>query len=187
MPRLLVLSTSTRPAAAGRPLAAWVAETARTHDGFSVAPADLAEIDLPLLNEPQPAATGVYEHQHTRDWSALVAGADAVLFVLPMYNGSFTAPVKNAVDYLYKEWQGKPVGLLSYSAGPTGGAPAAEALAGVLNRVGTRTAERRPAVPGIAGLVADGGFTAPEGLADEVTALLDELAKLVAQEPVVTD
>ncbi|RSS79668.1 NADPH-dependent FMN reductase [Streptomyces sp. WAC06614] len=186
MPRLLVLSTSTRPTSLGRPLAAWVTETARAHDGFSPVPADLAEIALPLLDEPEPAASGTYVHQHTRDWSATVGAADAVLFVMPMYNGGFSAPLKNAVDYLYAEWKDKPVGLLTYSAGPTGGAPAATMLRPVLARLGCRTAEHSPAVAGINALVGEGGFTAPEGLTDEVTALLDELAKLAAQEPTVS-
>ncbi|MCB5182517.1 NADPH-dependent FMN reductase [Streptomyces antimicrobicus] len=186
MPRLLVLSTSTRPTSAGRPLAHWVAGTARAHGGFSVVAADLAEIALPLLDEPEPAASGRYVHQHTRDWSATVSASDAVLFVMPLHNGGFSAPLKNAVDYLYHEWKDKPVGLLTYSAGPTGGAPAAQMLRPVLARLGIRTAERSPAVPGISTLVGEQGFTAPEGLADEVAALLDELAKLAAQEPTVS-
>ncbi|MFJ3924855.1 NADPH-dependent FMN reductase [Streptomyces sp. NPDC090022] len=181
MPRLLVLSTSTRPTSLGRPLAAWVTETARAHDGFAVTPADLGEIALPLLGEPEQPATGVYTHQHTKDWSALVQSADAVLFVMPMYNGSFNAALKNAVDYLYQEWKGKAVGLVSYSAGPSGGAPAAEMIRTVLDRIGTRTAAQAPAVAGIHTLVADGAFQAPEGLGGQVTELLDELAKLAAE------
>ncbi|MET9606135.1 NAD(P)H-dependent oxidoreductase [Streptomyces sp. NPDC006512] len=183
MTRLHVISAATRPTSSGRPLAAWVADRAREHGGFEVTPVDLGEIALPFLDEPEYASSGIYTHQHTRDWSALVSSADAFLFVLPMYNGGFTAPFKNAVDFLYSEWQGKPVGLVSYSAGPTGGAPAAEMLLPVLTRLGMLPAGRSAAVPGINALVGDEGFEAPAGLAAELTGVLDDVAAL-AKEPV---
>ncbi|MFG2295395.1 NADPH-dependent FMN reductase [Streptomyces sp. NPDC048603] len=185
MPRLLVISTSTRPVSTGRPLATWIGGVAEQHEGFEVVPADLAEINLPLLDEPAAPASGEpYVHQHTKDWSALIESADAVLFVLTMYNGAFTAPLKNAVDFLYREWQGKPVGLVSYTAGPSGGTQAAEGIATVLTRLGARVAESRAAVPSIYGLLGDEGFTAPEGLAEQVAEVLDELAKLATEESV---
>ncbi|MFD6872828.1 MULTISPECIES: NADPH-dependent FMN reductase [unclassified Streptomyces] len=183
MTRLHVISAATRPTSSGRPLAAWVADRARAHGGFEVTPVDLAEIALPFLDEPEYASSGVYAHQHTRDWSALVSSADAFLFVLPMYNGGFTAPFKNAVDFLYSEWQGKPVGLVSYSAGGTGGAPAAEMLLPVLTRLGMLPAGRSVAVAGINALVGEAGFEAPAGLSDELDGVLDDVAAL-AKEPV---
>ncbi len=181
MTRLHVLSAATRPTSSGRPLARWVVEQARARAGFEVTPVDLAEIALPFLDEPEYASTGVYAHQHTRDWSALVDAADAFLFVMPMYNGGFTAPFKNAIDFLYREWQGKPVGIVSYSGGATGGAPAAEMLLPVLTRVGLRPAGRSVAVPGIAGLVGPEGFEAPEGLADDLAGVLEDVAELAAE------
>ncbi|MEV8535310.1 NAD(P)H-dependent oxidoreductase [Streptomyces sp. NPDC051211] len=185
MPRLHIVSTSTRPVSLGRPLASWVAGIAEQHGGFEVTPVDLAEINLPFLDEPEQPAARSYVHPHTHAWSALVESADALLFVLPMYNGSFTAPLKNAIDFLYHEWKGKAVALVSYSAGPTGGAPAAAAIRPVFERLGTRLAEQDVAVPGITRLVGpEGTFTAPEGLADELTTTLDQLAKLLTEEPV---
>ncbi|MFE9404211.1 NADPH-dependent FMN reductase [Streptomyces sp. NPDC006530] len=181
MINLHIVSAATRPTSSGRPLAAWVGAQARTHGGFDVTSVDLAEIALPFLDEPEYASSGVYAHPHTREWSALVDSADAFLFVLPMYNGAFTAPFKNAIDFLYKEWAGKPVALLSYSAGPTGGAPAAEMLLPVLTRLGMLPTERRVAVPGINALLGPDGFQAPEGLADELNAQLEEVASLAAQ------
>ncbi|MFI9720673.1 NADPH-dependent FMN reductase [Streptomyces sp. NPDC052396] len=180
MTRLHVISAATRPTSSGRPLARWVVEQARARGGFEVSPVDLATIALPFLDEPEYASSGNYAHQHTRDWSALVDSADAFVFVLPMYNGGFTAPFKNAIDFLYREWQGKPVGIVSYSAGPSGGAPAAEMLLPVLTRVGMRPAERSVAVAGIPGLVGPEGFQAPEGLAEELAGVLDDVAALAA-------
>ncbi|MFD7555071.1 MULTISPECIES: NADPH-dependent FMN reductase [unclassified Streptomyces] len=181
MTRLHVISAATRPTSSGRPLARWVAEQARARGDFEVTPVDLAEIALPFLDEPEYASSGVYAHQHTKDWSALIESADALVFVLPMYNGGFTAPFKNAVDFLYNEWKGKPVGIVSYSAGPTGGVPAAQMLLPVLTQVGMVPAERSVAVAGIPKLVGTDGFTAPEGLADELTGVLDDVALLAAQ------
>ncbi|GHB41084.1 reductase [Streptomyces cirratus] len=183
MTRLHVISAATRPTSSGRPLAAWVGERARAHGGFEVTSVDLAEIALPFLDEPEYASSGVYTNPHTLEWSALVDSADAFVFVLPMYNGGFTAPFKNAIDFLYKEWGGKPVALFSYSAGPTGGAPAAEMLLPVLTRLGMLPTERRVAVPGINALIGPDGFQAPEGLAEELAGMLDEVAAL-ASEPV---
>ncbi|AZM89295.1 MULTISPECIES: NADPH-dependent FMN reductase [Streptomyces] len=183
MTRLLVISAATRPTSSGRPVAEWVVGQARDHGAFEVAPVDLAELALPFLDEPEYASTGNYAHQHTRDWSAIVDAADAVLFVLPMYNGGFTAPFKNAVDFLYREWQGKPFGLVSYSAGGTGGAPAARMLLPVLTQLGMLPAERSVAIAGINGLVGAEGFNAPEGLAAELAGVLDDVAALV-KEPV---
>lgn len=187
--RLHVVSASVRPTSAARPLARWAADLAREQvrareqARFEVTPVDLAEIALPFLDEPEYASTGIYTHPHTRAWSALVDSADAFLFVLPMYNGGFTAPFKNAIDFLYREWQGKPAGLLSYSGGGSGGAPAGRMLRPVLEAVGMVPAGASVAVPGIGGLVTADGFRAPEGLAGELAAVLDELAAL-ARTPV---
>ncbi|MER7733710.1 NAD(P)H-dependent oxidoreductase [Streptomyces erythrochromogenes] len=181
MTRLHVVSAATRPTSSGRPLAQWVAGQARDHGAFEVTPVDLAEIALPFLDEPEYASTGNYAHQHTRDWSALIDSADAFLFVLPMYNGGFTAPFKNAIDFLYNEWKGKPVGIVSYSAGPTGGAPAAEMLLPVLTRLGMLPAEHSVAIPGIPKLIGAEGFEAPETLADELAAVLADVAELAAK------
>ncbi|AQT72632.1 NADPH-dependent FMN reductase [Streptomyces sp. fd1-xmd] len=180
MTRLHVVSAATRPTSSGRPLAQWVVGQARAHGGFEVTPVDLAEIALPFLDEPEYASTGNYAHQHTRDWSALVDSADAFLFVLPMYNGGFTAPFKNAIDFLYNEWKGKPVGIVSYSAGPTGGAPAAEMLLPVLTRLGMLPAARSVAIPGIPKLIGAEGFEAPEALTGELAAVLADVAELAA-------
>ncbi|MFI5762674.1 NADPH-dependent FMN reductase [Streptomyces sp. NPDC051563] len=181
--RLHVISASVRPTSAARPLARWAADRAREGGRFEVTPVDLAEIALPFLDEPAYASTGVYTHPHTRAWSALADSADAFLFVLPMYNGGFTAPFKNAIDFLHREWQGKPAGLLSYSAGGSGGAPAALMLRPVLEAVGMVPAEASAAVPGITELVTADGFRAPEGLADRLAAVLEEVTTL-ARRPV---
>lgn len=181
MPRLHVVSASTRPTSAGRPLASWIAELATARDEFDTTLIDLGEVGLPFLDEPEHPSGGHYIHRHTKDWSATISAADSFIFVMPMYNGGFGAALKNALDFLYREWKDKPVGLVSYSAGTSGGAPAIEMIRPVLQRVGLRPAATTLSVPGIEGrLGPDGRFLATPALAGEVGAVLDAVAALLA-------
>ncbi|MEV1010443.1 NAD(P)H-dependent oxidoreductase [Streptomyces sp. NPDC049881] len=171
---LHVLSASTRHVSAGRPLARWITGLAQARPHLATELIDLRDIDLPLLDEPELPSEGRYVHASTKEWSATVTAADAFVIVMPMYNGGFTAPLKNAIDTLYGEWRDKPAGLVSYSAGPSGGAPALEMLRPVLGRVGLRVAEPTVSIPGIAEHIGgDGGFVPGPDLADRVGALLD--------------
>ncbi len=124
-PKLVVLIASTRPGRVGLPVGRWVYERAVEFAGFDVKLVDLAELDLPFLDEPKHPAQGDYVHDHTRAWSGIVDDADAFVFVFPEYNNGITAPLKNAIDFVSKEWAFKPVGLVSYG-GQSGGLRAAQ-------------------------------------------------------------
>jgi NAD(P)H-dependent FMN reductase len=113
-PVLQIIVASTRPGRVGLPLGQWFAEVAREHGGFDVEVVDLAEIGLPFFDEPHHPRLGRYEHQHTKDWSATVSRADALVFVTPEYNYGYNAVLKNAIDFLHSEWAHKPVGFVSY-------------------------------------------------------------------------
>lgn len=138
---------------------------------------DLAEVDLPLLNEPEHASTGIYVHEHTRRWSAIVAEADAIVFVMPEYNGGFTAPLKNAIDYLVHEWKDKPVGLVGYGMS-SGGMRAVHMIKPVLLALGM--------VPVSASVVihlrqvtdAGGRLVPSEAMDSAADGLIEELARL---------
>jgi NAD(P)H-dependent FMN reductase/GNAT superfamily N-acetyltransferase len=115
--RLMVIVASTRPGRLGPAVADWFVEATQDQArelGITVDVADLAEIGLPLLDEPEHPASGRYVHQHTVAWSRRVANADAFLIVTPEYNYGMPATLKNAIDYLYAEWAWKPVGFVSY-------------------------------------------------------------------------
>lgn len=136
--RLGVVVGSTRPGRKAAAVADWVLKNGRQHPEVAsgwvdVQVIDLAEVGLPLLDEPVPAVFGAYQHEHTRSWSALVGGFDAFIFVVPEYNHSMPAVVKNAIDYLYAEWAHKPVGFVGY--GLAGGVRAVEHLRLVLTEV----------------------------------------------------
>src|SRR4051794_12164267 len=131
MPCLQVIVASTRPGRVGLPLAQWFHQHAVQHGGFQVELVDLAEVNLPFLDEPKHPRLGEYVHQHTRDWSATVKRADTFVIVTPEYNHGFNAPLKNAIDFLYAEWQNKPVGFVSYG-GVAAGTRAVQMLKPVL-------------------------------------------------------
>jgi NAD(P)H-dependent FMN reductase len=128
MAKLEIIIASTRPNRAGLPVAQWINAEAVAHGGFDeVELVDLAEVNLPFMNEPHHPRLRDYQFQHTKDWSAKVDSADAFVFVMPEYNYGFTAPLKNAIDYLNHEWQYKPVGLVSYG-GVAAGTRAAQMI-----------------------------------------------------------
>ena len=177
MPNLTVIIGSTRPGRAGLPIAQWFAERARQHGGFTVETADLAEIDLPLFDEPNHPRLGKYTHQHTRDWSARIDRADAIVFVTPEYNYGYPAPLKNAIDYLHREWRYKPVGLVSYG-GVSGGTRAAQMLKQVVTTVKMMPIPEAVSIPFVAQRIGDDGRFQPDTAMEEgATAMLDELAR----------
>ena len=130
--RVAVIAGSRRPNRRSRAVAEWVcaAET----PGVELTLVDLAEIGLPPLAEPAPAAFGEYVLAHTQDWSRLIAGFDAYVLVSPEYNHSTTAALKDALDHLYAEWQDKVVGFVGY--GIDGGVRAVEHLRGITAELG---------------------------------------------------
>ena len=130
MINIAIVVASTRPGRRGDQVARWVHEqaTARTPPEADVeyAVVDLAEVGLPLLDEPVPAAIGDYRNSHTRRWADLIASFDGFIFVTPEYNHGVPAALKNAIDYLFTEWHDKAAAFVSY--GLNGGVRAVEQL-----------------------------------------------------------
>jgi NAD(P)H-dependent FMN reductase len=114
LPVLTVIIASTRPGRAGLPIAEWFIDLAKRRGDFEVRVADLAQINLPFMDEPNHPRLRQYTHQHTKDWSARIDESDAFVIVTPEYNYGYPAALKNAIDYLHQEWQDKPVGFVSY-------------------------------------------------------------------------
>ncbi|HZR22338.1 MAG TPA: NAD(P)H-dependent oxidoreductase [Vicinamibacterales bacterium] len=120
MPLLQTFIVSTRPGRKGDAIARWFDSVARRHGGFDVELVDLAEVNLPLFDEPKHPRFRTYQHDHTKRWSERVSRADAFVFVTPEYNYSPPPSLINALDYLAHEWAYKPVGFVSYG-GVSGG------------------------------------------------------------------
>jgi NAD(P)H-dependent FMN reductase len=176
-PRLMIVVASTRPGRVGLPVARWFEGEARRHGGFEVEVADLAEIRLPFMDEPEHPRLRRYRHQHTKAWSARVEAADAFAFVMPEYNYGFTAPLKNAIDYLNQEWRHKPVGLVSYG-GVAAGTRAAQMIKQVVTTLKMVPLFEAVSIPFVQQLLGeDGELRANEVMVDAARAMLDELAR----------
>jgi NAD(P)H-dependent FMN reductase len=174
-PTLQIIIASTRPGRVGPSVAAWIYERAVAHGGFNVELVDLAEVNLPMFDEPKHPRFGEYVHQHTKDWSATISRGDAFIFVIPEYNYGFNAAIKNAIDYLNKEWQGKAVGFVSYG-GVAAGTRAVQMLKQVvttLKMVPIFDAVNIPFVQQF--LDADKKLQPNEIMESAATAMLDEL------------
>lgn len=176
--RLMVVIASTRVGRAGGPVGAWVAESARQAEEIEVDVVDLAAFVLPMLAEPNHPRLKQYTSELTWEWSRRVEAADAVIFVLPEYNHSYSAPLKNAIDHLHGEWAGKPVGLVSYG-GLSGGTRAVVALQPVLVNLGMRTLAANVEIAWVAEHVVDGVFLPSERHDRSLAAHLAALAELV--------
>ena len=126
MPRIGIILGSTRPNRNGEQVARWVFEVATPHGGAQFELVDLRDYPLPHLDEPLPPSLGQYQHEHTKRWANKIASFDGFIIVTPEYNHGTSGVLKNALDYLYAEWNNKAVGFVSYGA--VGGARAVEHL-----------------------------------------------------------
>lgn len=108
-----IIVGSNRPNRVSPSIAKWL-YNAMQRDGLNLSIIDLAEINLPFLDEPEIPARGSYENEHTKAWSALIQSFDGFVLLFPQYNWGYPAVLKNALDYLYAEWAGKPVSILPF-------------------------------------------------------------------------
>src|SRR5690606_14335215 len=109
-----------------RSVARWVLEHAQKRNDAQYELVDIKDFDLPLLDEPVPPSMGQYSQPHTKAWSAKIASFDAYVFVTPEYNHRTSGALKNALDYLYAEWNNNAAGFVAY--GSAGGARAVAQL-----------------------------------------------------------
>jgi NAD(P)H-dependent FMN reductase len=126
MIKVAIIIGSTRPGRKAEAVARWVYGIAvKRHDAeFELV--DIGDFNLPLLDEPVPPSMGQYSRPHTKAWAAKIDPFDAFVFVTPEYNHAPSGALKNAIDYLYREWNNKAAGFVSY--GGAGGARAVEQL-----------------------------------------------------------
>lgn len=126
MIRIAIVIGSTRPGRLGEAVARWVHQIAGRRSDAEYELVDIKDFNLPLLDEPVPPSLGRYSKPHTKTWAAKIASFDAFVFVTPEYNHGISGALKNAIDFLYAEWNNKAAGFVSY--GSAGGARAVESL-----------------------------------------------------------
>ncbi|NMP21717.1 NADPH-dependent FMN reductase [Sulfobacillus harzensis] len=174
-PTLLVIIGSTRPTRVGSAVGQWFVDHARTDGRFTTEVADLAEMALPLLDEPDHPRVRQYRHPHTQAWSKRVETADAVVFITPEYNYGVSAPLKNAIDYLHHEWQIKPAAFVSYG-GVSGGTRAVQMLKQIVTTVKMVPLCEAVVIPWVEQFLDDDKhFCATPALEEAASVMLNEL------------
>jgi NAD(P)H-dependent FMN reductase len=175
---LKVIVVSTRPGRVGHLVGEWFRGAAEKHGGFKVEILDLADVDLPVFDEPHHPLLRRYEKDHTKAWSKAISAADAFVLVTPEYNYFAPPSLVNALDYLSHEWNYKPAGLVSYG-GISGGLRAAQAVKPLLTSLKIVPLPEGVAVPFVTERL-DEAKTAflPDELHEiSATKMLDELQK----------
>ncbi|MGH6624549.1 MAG: NADPH-dependent FMN reductase [Burkholderiaceae bacterium] len=126
MIKVAIIVGSTRPGRKAEAVARWVYDIARQRGDADVEIVDIQDFNLPLLDEPLPPSRGQYSKEHTKVWAAKITAFDAFVFVTPEYNHATSGALKNALDFLYAEWNNKAAGFVGY--GSAGGSRAIENL-----------------------------------------------------------
>jgi len=125
-PKVAIIIGSTRPGRNSEAVAKWVYGIASRRSDAEFELVDIKDFNLPHLDEPVPPSLRQYSQAHTQAWSQKINSFDAYVFVTPEYNHSTSGALKNAIDFLYHEWNNKAAGFVSY--GSAGGARAVEHL-----------------------------------------------------------
>lgn len=174
---LKIIIASTRPTRKGPIVAAWVHDVVSQNKNFAVELLDLAEINLPLLDESEHPRLRKYTKQHTKDWSAKIDPADAFIVVTCEYNYGFPAPLKNAIDFLSQEWADKPMAFVSYG-GIAGGTRAVQMLKQVVTALKMMPIADSVNIPFFTKYIsAEQKFTPDDVLQKSMNTMLDELLR----------
>lgn len=177
MLNLKIILASTRPGRKGPAVACWMYELLTQKEQLSVELLDLAVINLPFLDEEKHPRLKAYAHEHTRSWSKTIDEADAFIIVTPEYNFGYPAPLKNALDFLYLEWNYKPVAFVSYG-GIAGGTRSVQQLKQVVTALKMMPISEDVHIPAFTNSIDEQGiFNAEEGLVKSAEGMLKELMK----------
>jgi len=130
MLKIGIILGSTRPGRVSPQVGTWVYEQAKSRTDAQFEIIDIADYDLPVYDEAVPPGYHNYQKDHTKKWAEKVGGLDAFIFIAAEYNHGVTGALKNALDFIYAEWNNKAAGFVSY--GSTGGARAVEHLRGIM-------------------------------------------------------
>jgi NAD(P)H-dependent FMN reductase len=178
-PVLLVIIASTRPGRLGLPIANWAISEIEKHGDFEVDVADLALMDLPMLDEPHNPVHRNYTKPHTIAWSKRVDAADAILIVTPEYNHGMPGSLKNALDVPYHEWNYKPVAFVSYG-GMSGGMRSVQMAKQVVTTLKMMPLPEAVNIHMVPKYIHDGQFVPEEAHANSLKKVLGESTRWAA-------
>jgi NAD(P)H-dependent FMN reductase len=182
---VLIIMGSTRAARLCPKIALWILAIAQASFGpFNYELVDLADWPLPADDEPGIPALGVYAHAHTRAWSDKINSAAGFVIVTPQYNWGYPAPLKNALDHLYKEWNGKPVAIISY--GGHGGGKCAVQLKQVADGLKMRPVPTMPGLTLTDDMIRGGSVDPEQDFKEHVGTIQQALIELTAALNIIT-
>ncbi|MFI1250739.1 NADPH-dependent FMN reductase [Streptomyces anulatus] len=173
MTKIAIIIGSVRPGRNGEAVARWVLDQARRRDDAEYDLIDLKDMALPLLDEAAPPSFGQYANEHTKAWASTVAAYDGFVLVTPEYNHSTSGALKNAIDFLYTEWNNKAAAFVGY--GSVGGARAIEHLRGIMAEVQVATVRNTVMFSLFTDFTDFSTFTPAELHKGEVDAMLDQV------------
>jgi NAD(P)H-dependent FMN reductase len=174
--RLTVVIGSVREGRGGEAIATWFIDRAKQHGKFDVQVADLKDLNLPIMDEPQHPRLRKYVHDSSRRWSDTVAGSDAFVFVTPEYNYTMPPALVNALDTVYHEWTYKPVGFVSYG-GISGGMRSVQTAKLMVTGFKMMPMVEAVNIPFYTQLIENGVFKSNETHDKAVGPMLDELLR----------
>jgi NAD(P)H-dependent FMN reductase len=170
---IAIILGSTRPNRNGKAVADWVVAQTAARTGARYTLIDLIDFLVPHLDEPIPPSVGQYAGEHTKAWADTIASYDGFVFVTPEYNHSTSGVLKNAIDYLYGEWNNKAAGFVSY--GSVSGARAVEHLRGVMSEVQVAHVRQSVGFSLFTDFENMSRFTPNARAADQLAVMLDQL------------
>jgi len=132
MLQLKIIHPSTRDARKGFSISQWLYDEFSKLQGIDIELVDLKAENLPFFNEDEMPIRQKYTHEIQQNWAKKIDAADAFVFVTCEYNHGMPASLKNALDYLSKEWNYKPAFCVGYG-GMDGGARAIMTLKNILS------------------------------------------------------
>lgn len=177
MIRLGIINAAASARRHGDPIADWIEAVARRCGAFQVERINLKEVNLPLFDEPELPRLRRYVNPHTVEWSKRIDALDAFIVVMPEYNRGYPAILKNAIDYLAREWAFKPVSVVSYGATMSGGVRAAESLTPVLVAMQMMVVREQVMIPFAPTHLHDGVFLPTEGMQEGAEAMCEALVR----------
>ncbi|MEK6439815.1 MULTISPECIES: NADPH-dependent FMN reductase [unclassified Pseudonocardia] len=173
MTRIAIILGSTRPGRNGEAVARWVFDIAKQRSDADYELVDIADYHLPHLDEAAPPSMGQYTKPHTLAWAEKIASFDGYVFVTPEYNHSTSGALKNAIDFLYAEWNNKAAGFVSY--GSAGGTRAVEHLRLVMAELQVATVRAQVALSLFTDFTNFNQFTPGPYQADAVGVVFDQV------------
>lgn len=177
--KLLIVKTSVRSGRIADKIYDLVAAELKNYPDFEVSIADFKETPLPFFDSPETTSNPEFSPTDTnvKAWTKSVDEADAVLILAAEYNHTYTAVIKNAIDWIPGSvWQDKPVSFIGY--GWVGGARAITQLRGLLTGFLKADLGETEANLGFTQEIdLDGTVLNAEAVSSNITAVLDSLKK----------